>query len=78
MVTGIEKVLVLQKSKLGGLLASVFSEDDINSFAFFKVLQENTKVTAESTVSNRSTQKNSDRFLEWPTSRIESNRNRRH
>ena len=62
MVTEIEDVLALQKSKLGGHLASIFSsEEDFNSFAFFKVMQENTKVTAES---SPSTQKNSDRFLQ--------------
>ena len=57
MVTGID-VLALQKSKLGGRLASIFSSEvDTNSFAFSKVMQENMKVTAKSTVTSRSTPK---------------------
>ena len=60
MVAGID-VLALQKIKLGGRLAPKFSSDnDINSFAIIKVMQENTNVTAESTVSSLSTQKNCD------------------
>ena len=54
MVTEIEDVLALQKSKLGGHLASIFSsKDHFNSFEFFKVMQENTKVTAESNPSTK-------------------------
>ena len=65
MVTKIEDILALQKSKLGGRLASIFSsEDDFNSIEFCKVMQENIKVTLESTVSSCSTQKNSNSFLE--------------
>ena len=60
-------------SKLGGRLApKLSSENDINNFAIFKVMQENAKVTAESTVPSRSTQKNCD----CPIPMI-SNRNRR-
>ena len=40
MVTEIEDVLALQKSKLGGHVASIVSsKEDFNSFAFFKVMQ---------------------------------------
>ena len=61
MVAGIEDVLALQKIKLGGRLAPKFSSDnDINSFAIIKVMQENTNVTAKSTVSSLSTQNNCD------------------
>ena len=60
MVAGID-VLALQKIKLGGRLAPKFSSDnDINSFAITKVMQENTNVTAKSTVSSLSTQNNCD------------------
>ena len=60
MVAGID-VLALQKIKLGGRLAPKFSSDnDINSFAITKVMQENTNVMAKSTVSSLSTQNNCD------------------
>ena len=58
----------------------ILHEDDVDSFAFSKKKQDTANITANSTVSifePLGTKKIGDRFIEWPTPRIESTRNRK-